>query len=293
MKSYLGDAVMATPLIRSLSPLQLSIRAPKIVHELLRSPEHRYEPLPAGNIHRPWRVLLEARALRKHSFDAALVLNRSFRTAILAKLARIPIRIGHGTEGRGALLTQNVSYSETEPETLSYAHLAEPLGISTADLTPRLSVTDEERRAGQAALEDARVAFQPGARYPEKTVRTSAWQYVADDLERRKLPYAVAGGPDESEYAEFYPRAKNLIGLLGLRDSMGAASQLRVLAGGDTGFMHIAAAVGCPTITVFGPTVIEKWAHFDAPHQIIRAPQGLIENVTGEELWAAFERALS
>jgi len=293
MKSYLGDAVIATPLIRSLSALQLTVRAPQVVHELLRSPEHLYQALPATNIHRPWRVWQEARVLRKHRFDAAVLLNRSFRTAILAKLAGIPVRIGHGTEGRKVLLTDPVPYSEIEPEALSYMHLAEPLGWFSDDLTPRLHVTEEERAAGKAALEGAKVGFQPGARYPEKTVPPEIWRHVAKELESRGIGYVVMGGQDETAEAERYPRARNLIGQLGLRASMGAAAALRVLAGGDTGFMHIAAAVGCPTITVFGPTVVEKWAHFEAPHQIIRARDGAIQNVTGEELWAAFELALA
>jgi heptosyltransferase-2 len=292
MKSYLGDAVMATPLLHALARKSLDIRASAVVHDLLRSPDLTYQSLPATNIHRPWLLIREARLLRARRFDTAIVLNRSFRTALLARLAKIPIRVGHATEGRGKLLTHLVPYRMEDPETLSYVHLAEPIGVEVRCLTPRLWVSDEERESGAKALQGIVIAFQPGARYPEKTLTQGAWQFLAGELSKSGQRYAIVGGPEEVNAAAPFTDAANLIGKLSLRESMGMAKSLRVLVGGDTGFMHVAAAVGCPTITAFGPTPVQKWGHFEPPHQVIRAREGKIENISGEELWQAVQRAL-
>jgi heptosyltransferase II len=294
LKSYLGDAVMATSLLRSLQVRDLTVFAPKIVHDLLKSPEHQYRPLVSDRIKGLGPLLREASNLRAMKFKSAIIVNRSFRTALLAKFAGIPQRIGHATEGRTWLLTDPIPYSEIEPESKSYADLAAPLGIQVTDLTPRLWVSDAERKEGRRALANATVAIQPGARYPAKTIPPPVLTELACRFLSEGLGLALIGGKDEVQAAASFPgECVNLIGSLPLRGSMGAVSGLKVLVGGDTGMMHVAAGVGCPTVTVFGPTPSDKWGHHNAPHQIVRAEGSNIQNITSDQLWEAALRAMA
>src|ERR1700682_6278970 len=112
MKGYLGDAVLAAPLLQALSLNELTIRAPEIVHTILKSPSWSYQALHAEPFRGVASLFREAQKLRAHPFNAAILINRSFPSALLAKIARIPVRIGHATEGRSRLLTNPVPYDE-------------------------------------------------------------------------------------------------------------------------------------------------------------------------------------
>lgn len=281
---------MATPMLRALSGSDATVRAPQLVHQLLESPEHVYSRLDGQEIKGFARLLEEARRLRAMKFGSAMLVNRSFRMALLAKLARIPIRIGHATEGRSALLTHPIRYNPDHPEAESYAQLLEPLGVKVQDLSPRLRVTVEERAAGLSRLAGIQIGIQPAARYPEKQLPAEALSKLTDRFAAERLSFALFGGPDERSSLD---GGLDLIGKLSLRESMGAAANLRALIGGDTGFMHVAAAVGCPTITVFGPTNSAKWGHFDSPHQVIQAPGANMANITGDEVWEAVRGVLA
>jgi ADP-heptose:LPS heptosyltransferase len=67
---------------------------------------------------------------------------------------------------------------------------------------------------------------------------------------------------------------------------------LRLMIGADTGAMHLAVGVGCPTVTAFGPTPADKWGHDYAPHRVIRAPGGDMAALEPETLVRASLEAL-
>ncbi|RYG17885.1 hypothetical protein EON82_23315, partial [bacterium] len=108
MKTYLGDAVMTAPLLDALEAAGWEttlLTAPLVAKALGRE-----RLIPFEKRRWPWEVMRQARDLRTYGFDACLLVNRSVRAALLARLAGIPIRVGHPREGRGALLTHRVPY---------------------------------------------------------------------------------------------------------------------------------------------------------------------------------------
>jgi ADP-heptose:LPS heptosyltransferase len=64
----------------------------------------------------------------------------------------------------------------------------------------------------------------------------------------------------------------DLIGRSSIRQTLAVLSTMNAAVGSDTGVMHLAAALGVPTVTAFGPTPAIKWGHHYAPHQVIQAP---------------------
>jgi ADP-heptose:LPS heptosyltransferase len=86
--------------------------------------------------------------------------------------------------------------------------------------------------------------------------------------------------------------AVDLAGKCSIRETMGLLAGLRLTAGSDTGVMHLAAGVGCPTLTVFGPNPASKWGHLYPPHRVIEACGGDIKTVSAADLVGAADSAL-
>lgn len=289
---FLGDAVMATPLLRALAGAfgDTTVFAPPHIEELLRedSEDLKFlEPLPSRGFDSSFR---QAGALREMRFDTVVLVNRSVRSAIVAWLAGIRNRIGHDTEGRGLLLTKRVHFDLTKFEAECYGDLGRALGVNADYSRVRLSVSPVEKENGLAKAEGATVGIQPGASFGAKRIPASALAVVAERLIDAGRKVVLIGGKEERPFGEALQKGVdrplvNLIGCCTLRESMGVVSTLDVCIGASTGIMHIAAALGTPTVTVFGPTDPRRWGHLYSPHQTVKVPSGNIEDVDPEEIY--------
>jgi heptosyltransferase-2 len=231
-------------------------------------------------------------------FGVAVLVNRSFRSALAARLARIPKRIGFATEGRGFLLTHRVEYDPVKFEAECYLDLLAPLGIAGGSTKPRLTLAPAEIKSGSLMLCGANVGVQPGARYPEKQLSAEKMAGVAKMLASEGWKPALLGGPDEAVQAKLFAEqldfeAVTLVGKTSIRMTMGVLANLKLMIGSDTGLMHVAAAVGCPTVTVFGPNPASKWGHRYAPHKVVEAPEGDIRRVSAIEVLNAAREVLA
>lgn len=299
LKGYLGDAVMLTPLLKGLvdSGAKVDIYTDPGVIELLR------ETFPTVSYHRsrkisnPFEFLKERSDLKAARYRLAIVVNRSFRSALLAATAGIPVRVGHDEDGRGFLLTQRVAYNADRSESDSCLDLAEAIGWSLPHSHPALKVSEAAVREVGPMLEGATVGIQPGARHPYKQVPIAAMAQVCRALHEDGGKLVLLGGKEERSAGEELTtlldfRPVNLIGALSLPQSMAAASLLRVVVGGDTGFMHIAAAMGTPTVSSFGVTSAAKWGHNYPPHHVILSPTGDMRDLPAEEILGAARKVL-
>ena len=278
---YLGDAVMACPLIDSLSATyaETIVMCGPLVQEALqdRSQKVRFER--GEKISGIAPVLRTAKTIRSLGIDQVYLVNRSFRSALSMRIAGIPFRIGHTTEARGYLLTNRVPYDPVKFEAECYLDLARTMNVETADAKPKLCVSDAEKNSVSSLLQGAAVGVQPGARYPQKQVPLSVMAEVVRTLHSRGQRVVLLGGPEEAEQAKNFcalleEPALDLTGKLAIRQTLGALANLKLMIGSDTGLMHLAAAVGCPTVTVFGPNPASKWGHRYGPHTVIEAPGG-------------------
>jgi heptosyltransferase II len=299
LKRFIGDAVMTVPLLDTLETQYegLSFITTPVVAQVLHHPERKRHFLPLDTKRKPWEVFRAALQLRKHQFDIAVLVNHSFRSAVTIRLAGIPRRVGHATEGRNALLTDAIPYSESIFEAWSMLDLARPFGIEFELVRPRLPVTHEERQKGREVLQGATVGVQPGARFAAKMLPVEMIAEVCGRLQAQGERIAFLGAGEERESADKLAAmldqpVVDLVGKCDIRGSLGALSHLRAMIGADTGLMHMAVATGCPTVTVFGPTPAEKWGHFYDPHQVILAPSGDMSKVTAQDVLLRVRRTL-
>ncbi|HLK13476.1 MAG TPA: glycosyltransferase family 9 protein [Fimbriimonadaceae bacterium] len=292
LKGFLGDAVMATPLLEGLrGQFSTVVVAPPAIGSLLgESWRDSFFPVLGRGL------LPRVSALRKAHADIAFVLNRSFRSALSVRVAGIGVRVGHAAERRGFLLTHQVQFDERRHETESALDLARAVGIELAPMQPMLRLTDGELARGRELLGGADFALQPGARHEYKRLPPETLAELVPMLLDAGLTPVLVGGSEEVEAAaalqSAFPKLRNLVGECSLRETMGLLAASRLTLGADTGILHIAAAVGCPTVTVFGPTEhATRWGHLYAPHQVLQAgPEGM-GSVSAQSIFEAAKLA--
>lgn len=296
---YLGDGVMALALLDGL----IAHGRPQVfvgpaLRQLYATREKAMEMLDPPRAKGWGGVFRAANYLRELRPESVLLVNRSFRCALVARLAGIPRRVGHATEGRGVLLTDALPYAKDRKESLCYLDLARLLGFDLPDIPPRLPTTEAERSEAAHLLDGATVGLQPGARYGSKRIPQPVLLELAAELRKGGHRIALLGGPEERQLtAEFARRLGgetiNLVGETSLRLSLGALANLRLMIGSDTGLMHLSVAVGCPSVTVFGPTSARKWAH-RLPHTVaVEAPGGKLSRVSADAISKAAQSLLS
>lgn len=285
--NWVGDAVMSLPALRALRgafpQTHLAVLARPWVAELYRR-ERAVDELifdtagrGAGDWAGKWRT---ARELRRRGFDGAVLFPNSFESALIVRLAGIPRRIGYRRDGRGPLLTQAIPAPRRGEipahESYSYLELLRRAGI--LDSLPVVDVIEldqagEARQAGRrrfAALElegeiigvSPGAAFGPAKRWMPERFAEAACMVAGE----RGAAIALFGSAAERELCEQVAarirargrRAVNLAGETSLGEFIELAAACALFLTNDSGAMHVASALGVPTVAVFGPT--DPWA---------------------------------
>jgi lipopolysaccharide heptosyltransferase II len=228
----------------------------------------------------PYRALrIWRRRLASGGYDAAIVLRFDhWWGALLAYLAGIPYRIGYAIPECQPFLSHALPYDHDRHEVqqnLTLVHEAiRQAGLSSPDGPPALeyavSQQDQEYArtflvSGGVKATDNVVVIHPGAGAPVKLWRPEALAEVADALrERHHTHILITGGPDDldlawSVYAHMRSDALVAAGKTTL-GQLAALLQLAQLAiGPDSGPLHLAVAVGTPTVHLYGPVDARKF----------------------------------
>lgn len=200
-------------------------------------------------------------------------------SAVVAYFTGAGIRIGFDTNERARLFTHRITYSHDDYEVESFLRLIEPITGSLEDfkmdkpfidipcdlpnhLLP-LSLIDSERL----------ISISPGASVKERKWGGERFGEVAAALSAEGFRIVILGSNTDKDDARLINNiAKNCIDLTGKTNLINAASILkksRLLIAADSGLMHIAFAVGTPTISLFGSGIENKWAPKGKRHIII------------------------
>ncbi len=206
--------------------------------------------------------------LRSARFDAAVIVHPTLRLALLAFLARIPVRIGSGYRYYSFLFNRRVyAHRKTaERHELEYnMDLLAPLGCDTAARKPLDVVLDIPRTARERAsaiLEEAGVAGKFVVIHPGSGGSARDWPVGNFSLLARRivpgmnLRVVVTGTEAEFPLAEAVARAVsppgvNLAGKLGLKELAAVVEKASLFVSNSTGPLHVAVAVGTPVVGLF------------------------------------------
>ena len=214
---------------------------------------------------RQWAL---AAQLRERGYRTALILPRTWKAALAPALAGIPERIGFVGEVRFGLLNRWRWGEKALPRFIDKnAALALPDGSPLPPEWPvpelRVPAADAARWRQANGLGDGpAVALAPGSVGAAK--RWTYYPEAARLLADQGLDVWVVGGPGEKALAtEIVAAGGNRVrDLTGndLRNGILAMAAARLAISNDSGLMHIAAALGTPTMGVFGPTSPYHWA---------------------------------
>jgi heptosyltransferase-2 len=213
-----------------------------------------------------------AARLAAERYGSALIMPRTWKSALAPMLAGIPDRTGFFGELRLGLLN-DIRWGERRlPRMIDRCGaLALPAGAQPPAEwpTPELAVPLADAhgwRAQQGLADDARpvVALAPGAVGPSKRWPVASFAELARALTAQGMAIWVLGSPDERPLAAEIVRAagSNARDLTSpdLRNAILALRLASAAVSNDSGLVHVAAAIGTPTVGIFGPTSPWHWA---------------------------------
>jgi heptosyltransferase-2 len=211
-----------------------------------------------------------AARLRAETYGRVLVMPRTWKSALAPFLAGIPERTGFAGESRFVLLNDIRWGERALPRMVDRcAALAVPKGAALPRdyPLPQLEVPAAElatwrQRLGLGTAGPV-AAFAPGAVGPSKRWPASCYAEAAKRLVGEGFSVWVVGGPGETTLAaEIGAGSDRIHDLTGadLRNAIMALAAADVAVSNDSGLLHVAAALGTPSIGIFGPTSPWHWA---------------------------------
>lgn len=326
---YIGDVLLATPVLRALRSRFPSARLAMLVNrgteDVLRRNPDLDEVLVLDRMGAAGDLRF-ARELRRRRFDCVIDLTDADRSAVLARLTGAPIRVGFNEEHRW----RGLLYSDIVPARPESEHRLEHdlaalrlLGLDPKPEPPVLRTAPEDEAAAGRLLAEAGVApgdrrplvlLQPGARYWFKAWPVERFAELADRLtERYGCLVLVGGSPAERETAETVralARSAPLVlaGRTSLLEFAALLTRCALFVGNDNGPMHMAAALGVPVVALFGPSDPAVWG--PRGRRVLTLSKGLdcrrcfhptcfrgeercMKLISTDEVFAAAERALA
>ncbi|TDX99572.1 lipopolysaccharide heptosyltransferase II [Thiohalophilus thiocyanatoxydans] len=269
--AWVGDMVMAQSLFMTLKQQRgnpvIDVVAPKWSLPLLaRMPEvHEGIPLPVqhGELGLGKRRAL-GHALRRHRYDQAIVLPRSFKAALVPWFARIPRRTGYRGELRYGFindtrpLDKRVLYRTVE----RFVALGLDGEVNAAPSIPQphLAVDPHNQQVCLEKLglttDKPIIAMMPGAEYgPAKRWPTAYYAELARKLVSQGKQVWVLGSQKESGLGEQIAVADGITNLCGRTELVDVVDLLALCdqaITNDSGLMHVACAAGTKVIAIYG-----------------------------------------
>jgi len=276
--NWIGDAVMTLPAIaairRSFPRARISILVKPWVADIFSfcsDVDDIILYLPHKGQYNLANVSRVSKEIKKKRFDAAILLQNAIEAAIIAFLGRIPIRAGYNSDVRGFLLTHSVKRTRAirrVHQVHYYLEMVRALGCIGDHKAFHFHVADQEKILGRSLLEASGmkreggvIGIAPGAAYgPAKRWFPERFAAVADRLmEEFSVDIALFGSSADKETTEAISRHArhpliDLAGATTLKDAISVMAACRLFISNDSGLMHIAGALGVPTLAIFGST---------------------------------------
>ncbi|HXF91872.1 MAG TPA: putative lipopolysaccharide heptosyltransferase III [Nitrospiraceae bacterium] len=277
---YIGDVLLATPVLRALreafSHATLTMAVNAGTEDIVKgNPDlDKVLVVPKGTLGEQVRFASE---LRRRRFDCVIDLTDGDRAAILSRLSGAPIRVGFNQEHRwrGLLYTavakpraEDVHRVERDLSALRCLGLEPKAGPLVLNVPPHDEEAAERilREAGVVPSSSTRlVMFHPGARYWFKAWPAERFADLADRLTKAWDCRVLIGGDDRdretAERIRTHARSAPIVlaGRARLLQFAAILKRCALYVGNDNGAMHMAAALGVPVVGLFGPSNPREW----------------------------------
>lgn len=293
---FIGDTVLMIPFLRNLRraypEARIDVLASPVSGDVLKdcpyideliifdtTRKHKYE-----NTKQEKKSFFSyVKLLKNRNYDKAYVLKRSFSSAALAFLARIPERVGFNTEGRGFFLTNRVPYITNKHEVECFLDVLRHDGINVMNnhLENWISPESDAKISGifqELCIKDeTKVLIHATSGNINKQWPLEHFAKVIEYLSNTHQVKVFYTGTQKD--AEIYDKIRsmvnqplqvepiNLCGKLSIQDSTALISRMNFVIGSDSGTLHIAASLSVPVIGIYGPMNPKKWKAWGEIHE--------------------------
>lgn len=297
--NWVGDSLMTVPALRALRQVLPDARITLVTRPGTKgifSEADFIDDLVVYDRRGVFSVVPQIREWRRREFNLAVLFQNAFEAALIPFLSGVPIRLGYATESRRALLTHPLplpDWRSSRHEVFYYLYLVTALEqllydrSSTCEQQPDASIEiSETRRSAATELlrsygvgeEESVIALCPGSiNSRAKRWPAEAYAALADRLIESHRKVVLIGSRDETDVSnEVVTRMRNhptvLTGKTSLDQITAVLASVDLIVTNDTGPAHIGAALGRPTIVIFGPTNPLTTRPFSPTAEILRHP---------------------
>ena len=300
---FIGDTLLTIPFLRNLRHAyphaQIDMLVAPVSGEIIdkcpyvdnfiyfdTTKKHRYENKEGNTKKDFWYY---AKYLKEQKYDKAYVLKRSLSSAFLAFAAGIKERIGFNTECRGFLLTKRVPYIEDKHEIDCFLDVLKADGIEVKDNYLENWVTQEEIDEVKQIMRTKnldpdngikKVIIHATSGNRKKEWAKDKWAQIITWLSNEEHVQVVFNGTknDSLVYEEIMSHINedlkiqpvNFCGCFNLRKTLAFTKLCDLIAGCDSGNLHIAASVNVPVIGIYGPMNTIKWRSYSDSSVVIK-----------------------
>ena len=295
--NWVGDSVMSVPALRALRRVLPDAKITLVLRPSAKglfADADFVDELLVYDRRSVFSVASQIKEWRQRKFDLAVLFQNAFEAAVIPFLAGVPLRLGYATELRQTMLTHPVAlpdWRSSRHEVFYYLYLITALEqflyqtSTICETEPDASLELSESRKQVArqilnanGLSEAQsiVALCPGSinsrakRWPAESFASLADQLIQDGRQ-----VVIIGSKNEKDVAQqvtskMQRRPVVLTGKTTIDQLTAMLALVDLVVTNDTGPAHIAAALGTPTLVIFGPTNPLTTRPFSGQAEILR-----------------------
>lgn len=283
---YLGDLMFAIPFLSELRKNFPEARIDLIVNSAFHSiVEDNVNLDYVYAYNKKWTIkqsIKFAKDLSQNNYDLGINIHGSWRSAILLKLINPSYTTGFGGKGRGLFLNRKLKQLENQHMVEVYLQVLREMNLKVESKLPffkvKEAVSEEVNKKlvnWGIAKKDKLIALNTGGTWPTKRWTIEGFARLGDLLNREYGKVMLVGSSgDLSIVEEIVNRmeTKPMIatGETSLQELAALLARCDLVISNDSGPVHVAAAVGTPTITIFGPSDDVKYRPLGEKHKVVK-----------------------
>ena len=223
--------------------------------------------------------------LNVRHYDVSIDLQGLLKSALVAFLAHADKKIGYADMREGSfLISSPVKGSHQRGHIIDrYLDTAATLGCAVEDVVFPLGITLSEKNKALSLLsengltvESRYIVFIIGANWPNKRWPTAYFSQLAEWCKNHRLTPILAGAGETDKVSAVQIKSSasdidiiDMVGKTSLKELAYILQNAVAAVGGDTGSMHMAAALNCPAVMVMGPTDANRNGPYRQPENAI------------------------
>lgn len=278
---FLGDLILSTPVVSAIKKLYPDAKI-DILCTKEGAPLVRTHPFVSNVLVFDKRVkdaglrglIARAREIRLNSYECVFSLHKSYRTALLLYLSRIPLRYGFKEAALSWLYTSTAPRKDLSHEVLRNLAILRNLNLNPSEYEVPMSIgipeeVNAKTKETVVELSKPYISIAPGSVWKTKRWTKEGFARLSAELIDRGFGIVLIGGPGDSDTGDFidaelkksYQSGKDYINTIGSIDLISSASLIsssELVITNDSAPLHLGSAVGTPVLALFCATVPEQ-----------------------------------